>query len=73
MKKLIRTLPLVLVFSLCLMCYALADVATGATFGVFIGIPLLLIAVAVIVVSVAAKALRRRREKGDDKGKNDDK
>ena len=67
MRKLARTLPLVLVFALCLMSYALADIATGATFGVFIGIPLLIIAVAVIVVSVAVKALRRRREKDDDK------
>ena len=64
MRKLARTLPLVLVFALCLMSYALADIATGATFGVFIGIPLLIIAVAVIV---AVKALRRRREKDDDK------
>ena len=39
MRKLARTLPLVLVFALCLMSYALADIATGATFGVFIGIP----------------------------------
>lgn len=67
MRKLARTLPLVLVFALCLMSYALADIATGATFGVFIGIPLLIIAVAVIVVSVAVKALRRRQEKDDDK------
>ena len=63
----VMELPLVLVFALCLMSYALADIATGATFGVFIGIPLLIIAVAVIVVSVAVKALRRRREKDDDK------
>ena len=67
MRKLARTLPLVLVFALCLMSYALADIATGATFGVFIGIPLLIIAVAVLVVSAAGKAPRRRRGKDDDK------
>ena len=57
---------LAMLFALCLMSCALADIAPGATFGVFIGIPLLIIAVAAIVVSVAAKALRRRRGRDKD-------
>ena len=67
MRKLARPLPHGLLFAQCRKSDAQAAIAPGATFGVFIGIPLLIIAVAVIVVSVAVKALRRRREKDDDK------
>lgn len=62
MKKPLRILPLMLVFAACFTVFALADVATGATFGVFIGIPLLVIVVAVVVITVAVKALRARKK-----------
>lgn len=67
MKKLLRILPLMLVFAACFTVFALADVATGATFGVFIGIPLLIIVVAVVVITAAAKALRARKKDREDK------
>lgn len=67
MKKLLRILPLMLVFAAYFMVFAFADVATGATFAVFIGIPLLIIVAAVVVVSIAAKAIRSRKKDRDDK------
>lgn len=67
MSKLLRTLLLALLFSLCLTVFAFADVAYGWTIPVVaIGIPLLLILAAVIVVSIAVKIIRSSR-KGDGK------
>lgn len=62
MKKALRILTLALAFAGCFTLFAFADVATGATFGVFIGIPLLVIVVAVVVITVAVKALRARKK-----------
>lgn len=62
MKKPLRILPLMLVFAACFTVFALADVATGATFAVFVGLPLLIIVAAVVVVSIAAKAIRSRKK-----------
>ena len=54
-------------FAGCFTLFALADVATGATFAVFVGLPLLIIVAAVVVVSIAAKAIRSRKKDRDDK------
>lgn len=67
MKKALRILTLALAFAGCFTLFALADVARGASFAVFIGVPLLIIVAAVVVVSIAVKAIRSRRKDRDDK------
>lgn len=61
MKKLLYTLLLTVTFSVCLMGFALADVATGPMYAVVIGIPLAVIAVAVIAIVLIVKAVRKKR------------
>lgn len=67
MKKLLHIALLALAFAGCFTLFALADVATGASFAVFIGVPLLIIVAAVVVVAIAVKAIRSRRKDRDDK------
>ncbi len=67
MKKALRILTLALAFAGCFTLFALADVATGASFAVFIGVPLLIIVAAVVVVAIAVKAIRSRRKDRDGK------
>ena len=67
MKKLLHIALLALAFAGCFTLFALADVATGASFAVFVGVPLLIIVAAVVVVAIAVKAIRSRRKDRDDK------
>ena len=61
MKKLLFTSLLALLFSVCLMGLALADVAVGPMYAVVVGVPLAVIAVAVIAIVLIIRAVRRKR------------